>query len=118
MAEVGIRDVKRSFLCVLFGLCYKLHKDRYENLLVWNVDSLNIQFSGKNDRQTPWELMHKRKICMEYHLGASFGELVVVANHGESRDKSGVSVTPTGVLGLVVGREWNTPGGLRVKKLF
>ena len=42
----------------------------------------------------------------------------MVANHGDSRDKSGVSMTPTGVLGLVVGREWNTPGGLRVKKLF
>ena len=118
VAEVGIRDLKRSFLCVLFGLSYKLHRDRYENLVTWNTDSLNIQFSGKNDRQTPWELMHRKKISMEYHLGASFGELVVVANHGDSRDKSGVSVTPTGVLGLVVGREWNTPGGLRVKKLF
>ena len=46
---------------------------------------------------------------MEYHL---------LANHGDSRDKSDMSVTPTGVLGLVVGREWNTPGGLKVKKLF
>ena len=95
VAEVGIRDFNRSFLCVLFGLFYKLHKDRYENLVVLNADSLNIQFLGKNDRQTPWELMHKKKISMEYHLGASFGELVVVANHGDSRDKSGISVTPT-----------------------
>ena len=55
---------------------------------------------------------------MEYHLGASFGELMVVANHGDSRDKSGVSVTPIGVLGLIVGREWTTPGAIRVRKLL
>ena len=55
---------------------------------------------------------------MGYHLLASFGELVVVANHGDSRDKSAVSVTPTGVLALVIGREWTTAGAVRVKKLF
>ena len=118
VAEVGIRDLKRSFLCVLFGLLYKLHRDRYDHLVDWNADSLNIQLTGKNDRLTPWELMCKKKISMEYHLGASFGELVVVANHGDSRDKSAVSVTPTGVLASVVGREWITAGAVRVKKLF
>ena len=68
VAEVGIRDLKMSFLCVLFGLPYKLHRDRYDDLVEWNADSLNIQFAGKNDRLTPWE----KKISLEPHLGACF----------------------------------------------
>lgn len=116
-AEVAIRDIKRSFLAILCGLNYKLHREYYNELITWCTDTHNMLINIKNDKLTPWEQLTKTKIRLEYYLGASFGEVVVVPNLGDRKSDSETSTTHTGALAIIVGRDWHTPGAMIVAKL-
>ena len=116
-AEVAIRDLKRDFLAVLCGLDHKLERQYYDELVDWCLDTSNMTLNGKNDLLTPWEQLEQLKIRLEYYLGASFGDLVVVPNNSDGGKETRLDTAPTGALAIVVGRDWRTPGNMKVSKL-
>ena len=114
-AEVEIKMIKRTFTATLCGLKYKLPVDRYSECFTWIVESHNLLMTGKNSFLTPFELVTNMKIRMEDYIGSEYGALVVIKTANEMKDLA--TNQPLGELGVVIARDWNSPGSLKIKRL-
>jgi hypothetical protein len=113
--ESDICEVKGAFMATLHGLPYKLQRRFYDNLIYFVVESINMLKSKSNPIMTPYEMVMKSQIRLEYNVGVEFGQLVITKS--KSDDSKNNTEEALGELGIVVGRKLDTPGAVRIFKL-
>ena len=113
--ESDICEVKGAFMATLHGLNYKLQRRFYDNLVYYVVESINMLKSKSNPILTPYEMVMKSQIRLEYNVGVEFGQLVITK--AKADDSKNNTEEALGELGIVIGRKLDTPGAVRIFKL-
>lgn len=105
VAERAIRTICNLFRSTIAGLPYALAPHLYSRLMEYVVTSRNLVTNTHNTVISSYELFTGRSPDYKRLLSMNFGDLVTYATKPNNSDES------RAVVGLIVGRSMDTPGG-------
>ena len=105
VAERAIRTLCNLFRSTIAGLPYALAPHLYGRLMEYVATSRNLVTNTHNTVLSSYELFTGRSPDYKRLLGMSFGDLVTYATKSTNSDES------RAIVGLIVGRSMETPGG-------
>ena len=110
MAERQIRCIKDHVRAVRSSLPFRLPLDLVQHLVADVVISLNNTVNSKTGGRTPRDLLTGDKLNLERHYRLAFGDIAIFQKRsGVSNDEG-----PRGGYGMVIGRDLNSQGSMRV----
>jgi hypothetical protein len=105
VAERAIRTICNLFRSTIAGLPYVLAPHLYCRLMEYVVTSRNLVTNCNNTIMSSQEIFSGKSPDYKRHLSMSFGDLVTYASSSKNTDDG------RAVVGLIVGRSMDTPGG-------
>jgi hypothetical protein len=105
VAERAIRTICNLFRSTIAGLPYVLAPHLYQRLMHYVVTSRNLVTNSNNTVMSSQELFSGKSPDYARYLNMSFGDLVTYATPSTNSDEG------RAIVGLVVGRSMDTPGG-------
>ena len=105
VAERAIRTICNLFRSTIAGLPYVLAPHLYCRLMEYVVTSRNLVTNCNNTVMSSQEIFSGKSPDYKKHLSMSFGDLVTYATSSKNTDDG------RAVVGLIVGRSMDTPGG-------
>jgi hypothetical protein len=109
--EIQVRYVRNRFDVVRNSLAFNLPAFLFPRLLCDIAETMNMVPNSNSSPHTPALLMTGKKVSNKHDTRASFGSVVV--SNSPSEADSGVA-QQKGILGVVVGRDRDSQGGLLV----
>ena len=105
VAERAIRTICNLFRSTIAGLPYVLAPHLYGRLMDYVVTSRNLVTNCNNSVISSQEIFSGKSPDYKKHLSMSFGDLVTYSTPSTNTDDG------RAVVGLIVGRSMDTPGG-------